>query len=406
MFQELQFSERGRILGAKTLVYASDKVRVTSVPKDERTFHVFYSLLAGTSTEEKVALHINFAPDHFHYLAQSKCTKVDHTNDEISFGELKRALKICGFKAKTVTQIFQLLAAILHLGNLQFVDNQESTMTTQEACSVKNTEILDLVSLLLGVSPSKLETSLTYKLTLIHKELCSVFLNPQSAAEQRDNLAHALYHVLFLWIVESINSKVCRSDVEPANFIGILDQFGFQNFKSNGFEEFCANFANERAHQYLLDQRFNNTKGPFVDMAYDGIPLPTISILNIEDSTACLELLVGKEKDVIDKGTSKSAALDLGGIVGTMNRDCAKYQAGATDANFLADIQRLYGSHPSLVKSGYAYSFGISHYAGTVHYTVDAFLEKNLDNLSPDLSVSSEKAAAINLCRRFSRALP
>ncbi|KAI8987381.1 chitin synthase [Mycotypha africana] len=385
MFQELQFSERGRILGAKTLTYAFDKSRLTIVPKDERLYNVFYSLLAGTSPEEQAALHINFPPESFNYLAQSKTIKVPEINDEVAFADLKSALKICGFKAKTVTQIFQLLATILHIGNIQFQDDHDGGNVAQEACSVKNTEVLETVAVMLGVSPTKLEQSLTYKLRLIRKELCTMFLNAQGAAEQRDALARALYHVLFLWIVETINTKICYNDAEPANFIGILDQFGFQNFKSNGFEEFCANYANERVHQFIINQRFNDSVGLNAIMARDGVPLPKITTM---DNATCLELIVGKEQDhTHEKNVHKSAALGLGGIVGVMDRDCAKYQTGATDAtnaNFLATVQRSYGSHPSFSKSGHAYSFGISHFSGSVHYTVESFLEKNLDDLSPD----------------------
>ncbi|KAG2237902.1 hypothetical protein INT48_002207 [Thamnidium elegans] len=383
IFQELQFSERGRILGAKTLSYAFDKSRVTLIPKEERSFNVFYSLLAGTSQDEQVALHLNFPPESFNYLAQSKTIKVPEINDEIAFADLKSSLKVCGFKAKTVTQIFQLLAAILHLGNLQFQDDHDNGNQAQEACCVRNHDVLETVSVILGVSPTKLEQSLTYKLRLIRKELCTMFLNTQGATEQRDALSRALYHVLFLWIVESLNTKICYSDGEPANFIGILDQFGFQNFKSNGFEEFCANFANERVNQFIIDQRFNDSEGLNGAMIRDGVPIPKLNVL---DNSACLELLIGKEKDTM-RDINKSAALGLGGIIGAMDRDCAKYQTGATDAtnaNFLANVQRTYGSHPSFSKSGHAYSFGINHFSGNVHYTVDCFLEKNLDDLSPD----------------------
>ncbi|OAD03277.1 hypothetical protein MUCCIDRAFT_119058, partial [Mucor lusitanicus CBS 277.49] len=385
MFQELQFSERGRILGAKTLTYAFDKSRVTTIPSNERTFNVFYSLLAGTSPEEQTALHINFPPESFNYLNQSKLIKVPEINDEIAFADLKSSLKVCGFKAKTVTQIFQLLATILHIGNLQFQDDHDAGNLAQEACCIKNNDVLEVVAVMLGVSPTKLEQSLTYKLRLIRKELCTMFLNTQGAAEQRDALARALYHVLFLWIVESLNTKICYNDGEPANFVGILDQFGFQNFKSNGFEEFCANFANERVHQFIIDQRFSDAEGLNAAMVRDGLTLPKVVTM---DNAGCLELLIGKEQDhTREKNVNKSAALGLGGIVGAMDRDCAKYQTGATDAtnaNFLANVQRAYGSHSSFAKSGHAYSFGINHFSGSVHYTVDSFLEKNLDDLSPD----------------------
>ncbi|KAI8336402.1 chitin synthase [Choanephora cucurbitarum] len=379
IFQELQFSERGRILGAKTLTYAFDKSRVTSAPKEERSLNVFYSLLAGTSAEEQTALHINFPPESFHYLAQSKTIKTAEVNDAIAFADLKSSLKTCGFKAKTVTQIFQLLATILHIGNLQFQDDYDGANNigggnqAQEACSVRNRDVLDSVAIMLGVSPTKLEQSLTYKLRLIRKELCTMFLNTQGALEQRDALARALYHVLFLWIVESINTKICYNDSEPANFIGVLDQFGFQNFKTNGFEEFCVNFANERVQQFLMEHQLDPSTGLNAIMVSDGLPFPQLSWT---DHFACLDLLIGKEENQ-----------PLGGLVGLLDRDCVKYQSGATDAtnaNFLANVQRAYGTHTSFAKSGHAYAFGINHFSGVVHYTVESFLEKNLDDLSPD----------------------
>ncbi|GAN00666.1 chitin synthase [Mucor ambiguus] len=390
MFQEVQFNERGRILGTKTLTYQFDKSRVTQVPPNERTYHVFYSLLAGTTIDEKNALHINFKPDYFHYLNQSGCIATSDWNDEIEFSDLKSALKMCGFKAKTVTQIFQLLAAILHIGNLQFQENADAL--AQEACIVKNTDILDIVAIMLGVSPTKLETCLTYKLKLIGKEVCTIFLNPQAAMEQRDDLANALYNVLFMWIIESVNRKICYSGAqEPCNVIGIMDQFGFQNFATNGFQEFCVNLANERMHHFLVNEHFSNEHGRNAAMVRDGVPLPLPKVI---DNSACLELLLGKDRRQLVEDArskkevlSKSSSLGLGGITGLMDRDTARLQSGATDAsnaNFLASLQRQFSSHPSLSRGSQTYAFGINHFSGTVHYSVDMFIEKNLDDLSPD----------------------
>ncbi|KAI8060715.1 chitin synthase-domain-containing protein [Gongronella butleri] len=375
LYQELQFSERGRILGAKTLAYTFDKARVTSIPKDERSFDVFYQLLAGTSPDEQTALHIN---TEFALLGNSK--QLVSMSDGIAFAALKTALKTCGFKAKTVTQIFQLLSAILHLGNLQFGENRDGGVATQEACSVRNGDELDLVAAMLGVSPSKLETSLTYKLRMIRSEMCTVFLNPQGAAEQRDALLRALFHILFLWLVETINTRLCYHDAaDPANFIGLLDQYGFQNNKANGFEHFCVNYANEVLHQFVIQHRFSDDdhdeKHPsvFAQMARDGVPLPHVVTM---DNSGCLDLLTGNPSQTT-----------MGGIIGLLDKDCAKYQAGATDAteaNLLASIQKQYATHPSFAKSTHAYSFGINHFCGTVHYSIDAFLDKNADDLSPD----------------------
>ena len=121
-------------------------------------------------------------------------------------------------------------------------------------------------------------------------------------------------------------------------------------------------------------------------------PLPTVKVL---DNSACLELLIGKDKKQLiedamnekKEKVNKSSALGLTGIAGLLDRDTARLQTGATDAtnaNYLATLQRQFSNHNSLSRGSQTYSFGINHFSGTVHYSVDMFLEKNLDDLSPD----------------------
>lgn len=117
--------------------------------------------------------------------------------DAVRFEQLKVALKNVGFSKRHVAQTCQLIAAILHLGNLEFTIDRSRN---EDAAVVRNLDVLEIVSEFLGVQPSALEAALSYKTKLVKKELCTVFLDPDGASDNRDELARMLYSFLFAWL--------------------------------------------------------------------------------------------------------------------------------------------------------------------------------------------------------------
>ncbi|CAO3572882.1 unnamed protein product [Mortierella alpina] len=374
-FTELQFNERGRLLGAKMLDYFLEKKRISqSASKpDERNFHIFYQLLAGATAEEKTHLRLTEAggsgatgsSSGFNYLSSASLNRnrtLRGIDDEAEFSNLKTALKVLGFQKKQVAQIFQLLAAVLHLGNLTFM---EDTTHTNDACVVRNVDNLIFVADILGVDPEALQTTLTYKTKMIKKELCSVFLDTAGAEQQRDELAQALYSLLFSWIVEFFNVKLCHDT--PANFIGVVDMFGFQQYSTNGLDQFCVNYANERLHQFFLHQVF---EASHADFELEGIT--SIPRIHFFDNAACLQMLGHQEPDE--------------GLIGIMSSQ-SNHIGRKTDATMLEAFSKEYAKHDSLTvtRNMNSYpSFTVQHYLAPVSYTVDGWLEQNVDNLSSD----------------------
>ncbi|KAF8345668.1 glycosyltransferase family 2 protein, partial [Amanita rubescens] len=220
-------------------------IQVAGAPSGERNFHIFYYLVAGAYLGQR----------HQGQGGRGAPGQGGRDDDAMRFDQLKVALKAIGLSKRHVAQTCQLIAAILHLGNLEFIIDRGRN---EDAAVVRNTDVLEIVSEFLGIQSSALEVALSYKTKLVKKELCTVFLDPDGASDNRDDLAKTLYSLLFGWLNEYINQKLCRDDF--ATFIGLFDLPGPQNLSSrpNTLDQFCINFANERLQHFLLRRLFES----------------------------------------------------------------------------------------------------------------------------------------------------
>ena len=94
---------------------------------------------------------------------------------------------------------------------------------------------------LLQVSTLEFSSALVTELQVTRGEQIYRERNQIQASECRDAFAKALYGRLFSWIVNGINSYLQPIDDQnstaSAHTIAVLDIFGFENFKSNSFEQ-------------------------------------------------------------------------------------------------------------------------------------------------------------------------
>ena len=379
-YTELQFSEKGRLMGVKTLDYYLERNRVAAVPSGERNFHIFYYLVAGASPEERQHLHL-VEKTTYRYLGQRGTNAAARQNggrddDGLRFDQLKIALKTIGFSKRHVAQTCQLVAAILHLGNLEFTIDRHRN---EDAAVVRNTDILEIVADFLGTSASALEAALSYKTKLVKKELCTVFLDPDGASDNRDDLAKTLYSLLFAWLNEHINQRLCKEDF--STFIGLFDLPGPQNMSSrpNSLDQFCINFANERLQNWIQKTLFEKHVNEY---NMEGISrfVPQVPYF---DNSECIRLLQNVP----------------GGLIHIMD-DQARRQPKKTDHTMVEAFTKRWGNHSSfkagtLDRSGFP-SFTVNHYNGPVTYSSEGFLDRNLDAINPDF-VSLLRGAADGL---------
>ncbi|ORX35119.1 glycosyltransferase family 2 protein [Kockovaella imperatae] len=389
-YLELHFASDGSVCGAKVLPFGLNKSRLGRLHHDERSFHVFYQLLAGASPGERDALDLE-DPSSYAVLAQSGCYRLPgglFSDDAAQLGELRAAFASLGFKSKHVQSIFSLLTTILLLSNLTFVDDRQGSLgmtSIDESARAEDQVLLATVARHLGVHPDELEKVLVNRTRWIRHDLCSMILDVDGALAQRDALIKDLYAILFTFVVEMANRKLAPpNDAAPELQIVQLDVPGYQSRTvdarlsaytplinaqgSNGFNEFSANFINEVVHSYLVQRLFEDDSS----MGPDG--LPHVSVMD----NGCLELLRG--------GLLGSSRLSRtpGGMLGVVNsqspEDSADHLVGQFDASFIRSASYI-SSPPELSKR----SFGINHYSGSCIYDAYDFVEANCDTLDKQL---------------------
>lgn len=361
-YLEFQFNERGRMIGCKILNYLLNKKRTAQQQKKgESNFNIFYSLLLGTSQKEKQSLNLLTASDYNY--TKSTSSPYNSTEEGLeAYEALKAAFRHFGLGKKYQTRIIQLLAAILNLGQLQFVDDK----TVQEAAFVRDEQALLSLADSLGVDPMQLQDVLTYKTALIGKDVTTLILDAEQAAKQRDELASILYSLLFTWLIETMNSRLCVTD-DIHNVIGVLDFPGWGTRSNNPvhLDTFCLNYANERLQSYILTSIFETH---ILDYRQDGLEYPPA--MDYKSNTATVQLMDLHRYGIIDivNNLSKKSSQNIA-LVDALNSKC---QAGNEET--LSFSKTDTGSKV----------FVIQHFYGTQSYQPNDFIESNRDALNAD----------------------
>uniref|UniRef100_K7F9J3 MYO5B protein n=1 Tax=Pelodiscus sinensis TaxID=13735 RepID=K7F9J3_PELSI len=356
-YVEICFNHEYRIVGAAMKTYLLEKSRLTFQAKAERNYHIFYQLCASAALPEFHALRLGEA-ESFHYIKQGRCALLEATDDAADLESTRNAFSLLGVHESNQLELFSILAAILHLGNIRLKAKDRHG----ESCFLEpEDEALGRFCTLLGVEKSQASRWLCYRKLVTASETYVKPLSRQQASTSRDALAKHLYGQLFKWIVSRIN-KALRASCRPHASIGILDIYGFETFAVNSFEQFCINYANEKLQQHFNLHVFKLEQEEYVR---EGIPW---AFIDFSDNQPCIDLIEAKL-----------------GILDLLNEEC-KMPKGS-DRSW---AQKLYDQHlhhsPHFQKPKMSTeAFIIQHFAGKVEYQCRGFLEKNQDMVPAEL---------------------
>lgn len=350
-FVEIQFDRSGRISGAAIRTYLLERSRVCQVSDPERNYHCFYMLCAAPP--EDIQRFKLGNPRTFHYLNQSNCYELDGVNDSKEYIATRQAMDVVGISSDEQDAIFRVVAAILHLGNVEFAKGKEVDSSVPK--DEKSQFHLKTVAELLMCDAKALEDSLCKREIVTRDETITKWLDPEAAAVSRDALAKIVYSRLFDWLVEKINNSIGQ-DPNSKSLIGVLDIYGFESFKTNSFEQFCINLTNEKLQQHFNQHVFKMEQEEYSKEAINW------SYIEFVDNQDILDLIEKKP----------------GGIIALLDEACMFPRS--THETFAQKLYQTFKNHKRFSKPKLARSdFTICHYAGDVTYQTELFLDKNKD---------------------------
>lgn len=162
-------------------------------------------------------------------------------------------MKVLSFSDNEMWEIFRLLGAILHFGNLKY---KGIIIQNIDATEINDSANASRIATLLGVPKSSLCDALTRKTIFAHGERVVSSISKEQALEARDAFVKAIYGKIFIMIVNKINETIYKSNgMRHRVSIGVLDIFGFENFANNSFEQLC---ISEKKQRFELWTNFNS----------------------------------------------------------------------------------------------------------------------------------------------------
>ncbi|XP_042161840.1 unconventional myosin-Id isoform X2 [Oncorhynchus tshawytscha] len=366
-YMDINFDFKGDPIGGHINNYLLEKSRVIFQQEGERSFHSFYQMVKGGSESLLRSLHVSKDPTAYSYIKVGGQVK-SSINDGADFKAVADAMKVIGFTPDEIQTVYKVLATILHLGNLTFGVDGDTTL-------IENSKVVAVIGVLLATKEENVGKALLYRTVATGRDVIDKQHTTQEASYGRDALAKAMYERMFCWIVGRINDvievKNYDAKVHGKNtVIGVLDIYGFEIFQNNSFEQFCINYCNEKLQQLFIQLVLRQEQEEY---QREGIPWKHIDYFNNQIIVDLVELQHKGIFSVLDE-----ACMTVGKV---------------TDEVFLQGLNSKLAKHahytsrklsPTDKSLEFDRDFRIRHYAGDVVYSVVGFIDKNKDTLFQD----------------------
>ncbi|CAD7932363.1 unnamed protein product [Amoebophrya sp. A25] len=366
-YNNLCFNAVGSLVGAEVRTYLLEASRVIKSCEKERTYHVFHEFFAGCADLSDFFIDENRT---YKLLQTSARARPDADNYRV----LLQGLEF--LQIEPTRDVFNLLAAIIHLGECSFEENQPDGVGDLKL-GIPNRQHFDFACAVGGFEDQKLIESCTRTATFIKKgftrstqSMCLKWFSKEQANGALQSLMKILYSRLFDWVVEKVNVALNIGTETSKNYIGILDIYGFEQLEVNSLEQLCINLANERLQQFFVEkvlvaeQHMYRSEG----LQWTDIALPDAGPV-LGDISHVITVL---------EQSNQERAKGMQNAVNTAFTDRV-HQAKRRNVKLPFVGKKARRKVPMARNEG----FVIGHYAGEVEYDTTNWIEKNETRLRP-----------------------
>lgn len=406
----LHYRGDGMAVGASVTTFALEDWRVVSTRRSptERTFAVFYQLLAGVGVQQLRALGLigddadvaspadftatRFSPitghtsspllndplltalrtpnSYLNLLPRELLNQsLSHVREGINFCRTMAAMEALGISETERSEMMHILAAILQLSNVTFEGERIG------AAVPSNPLVLGAAARLLGVlNGNLLEPTLVRRLVRARTSYVHVTLDAHSAHKACNALMVNLYARLFNWLLRRINDALGGGVASPARSIVCVTDF--------------AGFSSER---HSLTQLFYNhaTDSLYLSVGRRHLVAPQQDYARR-----------GLEWTFIDPGLNEAAVAQVAqrpdGVFCGLEEECR--ERFGCDAAFTLKLNRRLRCDLATIEAPTG-SLPIRHNSGLAFYTAEGWLQQNNpSSLNSDL-VALMQASTLALVR-------